>query len=119
VTRSVVSVTQLVELLNDEEVAVRTAAFVCLVAMFELLGKAQAAMYLIIKRFVVADDEPTQLCIAQQFGPLILQVPRPTPPCVVHPERDAWRESLYSSVGCDGVFNSPATARRFAPNRST
>lgn len=67
-------VSQLVELLNDEEVAVRTAAFVGLVTMFEILGKDQAAMYLIITRFVVADDEPTQLCIAQQFGPLILQV---------------------------------------------
>jgi hypothetical protein len=86
---------QLMELLNDEEVAVRTAAFIGLVKMFEILGKDQAAMYLIITRFVVADDEPTQLCIAQQFGPLILQVladPIATS-CFAHQERNPnWRE---------------------------
>mmetsp|Transcript_29490 Transcript_29490/g.56637 ORF Transcript_29490/g.56637 Transcript_29490/m.56637 type:complete len:789 (+) Transcript_29490:288-2654(+) len=66
---------ELMELLNDEETAVRVAAFECVVNLLDFLhGDLRKEVFQLIKQFIGATDEATMLCIGRLYGPLIVQV---------------------------------------------
>eukprot|EP00854_Cymbomonas_tetramitiformis_P006681 gene6681-7997_t len=114
---------EIIELLNDEETAVRVAAFECITSLLDFMPDDYRKEHLfpIIKQYCTATDEATVGCIARLFGPLITKV-------VADIEKeDEWSIFYQCIKGASSstdpklremcAYNFPATLKALTPRK--